>query len=432
MASRSRPGTSLDRRDLLKLFGAAGLSPALAACVGPGTRTGSSGGSDLHGPVQGNVSFAHWRAEDQSIFTQLIGDFQAKTANVTVRQDISPSNDYQSTGLQKVLKSDVGDVFVSFPGAQFYNMIDAGVYTDVSGESLVHRYEPTLISGGSNGNKQYGLPYQYVFNMPVVNTDLLGKAGIGEHPMDWNGFLAMCDALKSKGVVPLAWPGADLGNTGHFLGSMVMNNAPEDDMFARVETGRLKLTDDWFLTTLRQYAQLRPYFQPNATGTAVEPAQQLFAQQQAAMLATGSFHITAFRKLGGNFPIDLLSPITVPADQMKHEGIHNATFILGVNHASSKKAAALAFVEYLSDPAVAGRYANATKQHVTVAGVQYTDPDLHALEPWLRRKTLLSPVYQFKNLDIQKAVETAAVQVVGGTSPEQAAETAQHIADQKK
>ena len=67
-----------------------------------------------------------------------------------------------------------------------------------------------------------------------------------------------------------------------------------------------------------------------------EPLQQLFASGKAAMLATGSFHIGAVRKLGAKFPIGLIAPITVAADKAKYEGIYNATFILGVNTAGTR------------------------------------------------------------------------------------------------
>jgi raffinose/stachyose/melibiose transport system substrate-binding protein len=150
------------------------------------------------------------------------------------------------------------------------------------------------------------------------------------------------------------------------------------------------------------------------------------------MLATGSFHFAAVRKLGATFAMDLIAPITVPKDQVKYVGIHNATFILGVNAASKHQQEGLKFVEYLSDPEVASVYANATGQHLTVTGIEYSNRDLKATAPWLDRKTLLAPRFLFEDLDLRAAVENACTQVVGGTAPEQAAEAAQRIVDQRR
>jgi len=423
----------INRRRLLQLLGLTGVA-ATAACAGPGSGGGGAQGGAgpiPDGPIEGELSFAHWRAEDQEVFAELIATFVGAHAGTSIRQDISPSNNYQSNALQQIRGGEVGDVFTAFRGAQFVDMVSAGLYSDLSGMPVVDNYKPGLIEPGAADGTQYGLPYQLVFNMPVSNLDALEAAGVTERPKDWDGFIAMCEAVLAKGMVPMAWPGGETGNAGHLFNAMVMNNAPSPDMCTKIEVGEYKTTDDWFVRTLEQYAQLRPYFQPNSTGTAVEPAQQLFASGKAAMLATGSFHITAVRKLGAQFPVDLLAPITTSAAEATYEGIHNATFILGVNTASDVRPAALAFVEFLSDPANASIYANGTVQHLTVEGVTYDDPDLAATSGWLDRKTLLCPRYQFTDLDIRNAVESACIQVVGGADPRKAAEDAQRIVDQR-
>jgi raffinose/stachyose/melibiose transport system substrate-binding protein len=424
----------MSRRRLLQALAVAGIGAA-TACAAPGARSGTGGrvaaAAIPTGPITGEVSFAHWRAEDKAVFDKLIAAFTQKNADVRLRQDISPSNDYQSNALQRIRGGQIGDVFVAFRGAQFADMAKAGIYAPIAGQPLVANYDSTLIDAGNQLGSQLGLPYQVVFNMPVANMDALERVGVTEAPPDWDGFLDMCDKLKGKGVVPLAWPGGDVGNAGHLLNSMVMNNAPTDDMFTKIESGEAKVTDPWFLTTLKQYVELRPYFQPNATGTAVEPAQQMFAQGKAGLLVTGSFHMAAVRGLGAEFPMNLVPPITVPAEEAKFEGIYNATFILGVNAASDVQPAALAFIDFLSQPENAAVYANGTGQHVSVKNVEYDNPDLEATQAWLGRKTLLAPRFQFLNLDIRNAVEVAAIQVVGGAQPAKAAQDAQTIIDQR-
>lgn len=425
--------TQINRRRLLQLLGVAGIA-ATGACAGPGSGGGApqgTAGAIPDGPIEGDLSFAHWRAEDQQVFEKLIARFVEQNPGTTIAQDIAPSNDYQSTALQRIRGGEVGDVFTAFRGAQFTDMVGAGLYSDLSGLPLVDRFDPKLIEPGAADGVQYGLPYQLVFNMPVSNLDVLEAAGVSEAPADWDGFLAMCEAVLGRGLVPMAWPGGETGNAGHLFNSMVMNNAPTDDMCTKLESGEYKCTDDWFLKTLDQYAQLRPYVQPGATGTSVEPAQQLFATGRAAMLATGSFHIAAVRALGAQFPVGLLSPITTSAAQAKYEGINNATFILGVNTASDVRPAGLAFLEFLSDPENAAVYANGTGQHLTVADVTYENADLAATSDWLTRKTLLAPRFQFNDLDIRNAVESSCIQVVGGADPRQAAEDAQRIVDQR-
>ena len=440
----SDQNTTIGRRRFLHGLGAVGIGGALSACVGPTiTSRGSgsaSGGADAQvlpavnsSPATGKVSFAHWRAEDKEVFDKLIEAFVKANPQASVEQDIAPSNDYQSTALQKVKGGTIGTAFVAFRGAQFTNMNKAGLYAGLGAQPFVDGYFAELIKAGQAPSRaQMGLPYQLVFNMPIFNEDAFEAAGVSSLPTDWDGFLALCETLKAKGLTPIAWPGGEPANSGQLINSMVMNNMPTDTAFADIEAGTRKVTDDWFLETLKQYQQLAPFFEANSTGTSSEPLQQLFASGKAGMLATGSFHISAVRKLGAEFPIGLIAPITVAADKAKYEGIYNATFILGVNSAGTGQDAALKWVEFLSDPVNAAVYANGTSQHVTVKNVDYTNADLKHNAPWLAKKTLLAPRFQFNNLDIRAAVEASCVAVVGGTSPDQAAEQAQGIIDQRK
>lgn len=432
----------LSRRRFLTGLAASG---ALAGCALPGTVRAGGGPPGAAGaagpalvpapavPATGEISFAHWRGEDREVLDRIIAAFVAENPDASVRQDISPSNDYQSTALLRIRRGGTGDVFTAFRGAQFVDMVDAGLYGDLSAQPFTDNYLPKLVRSGRDAfGNQLGLPYQYVFNMPLANTDLLAAAGASAAPADWDGFLALCEALRGQGVAPLAWPGGEPGNAGQLINSMVMNNAPFDDMFTRIEAGTAQVTDDWFLTTLRQYAQLAPFFQEGALGASSEPCQQLFASGGAAMLATGTFHLTAVRRLGATFPIDLVAPITVPAEAARYQGVANATFLVGVSTASQRQESAAAFVAFLSRPEVAAQYANGTVQHSTVAGVEYTDPDLRATARWLDADVLLAPRFQFENLDIRAAVENACVEVVRGVPPEQAAESAQTVVDQRR
>jgi len=436
---------TIERRRFLQVLGVAGTGAALAGCVGPTITARGSGGSSggpaaaaLLAPVKaeaakGTISFAHWRAEDKAVFDTIIAAFVKANPEAKVTQDIAPSNDYQSTALQKVRGGSIGNAFVAFRGAQFVDMTKAGLFAGLGRQPFVDNYFAELVKAGqADSRAQMGLPYQLVFNMPIFNEEAFSAAGVTSLPQDWDGFLALCDTLKSKGLVPIAWPGGEPANAGQLINSMAMNQMPADDAFAGIEAGTYKVTDDWFLTILKHYQQLAPYFEPNSTGTSSEPLQQLFASGKAGMLATGSFHISAVRKLGAKFPIDLIAPITVAKDKAKYEGIYNATFILGVNTAGSLQDTSLRWVQFLSQPENAAVYANGTAQHVTVKNVDYTNADLKHTAPWLSKKTLLAPRFQFNNLDIRNAVEGACTSVVGGADPQQAAAKAQSVIDQKR
>lgn len=422
---------NLNRRQFLGAAGVVGLTGLLAACAGPGTVRPRPTGLNLGDSRTGDISFAHWRGEDREIFEQIIAEFVQTHTGVHVEQDIATSADYEAQALRRMRNGAIGDVAPAFRGVQFTAFVASGLFAPLDSTGLTDRYEESLIDVGVSDGKHYGYPYQIVFNEPIANMDVLDEVGYSASPEDWDSYIDMLDKIKSKGMIPLAFPGADAGNAGQLFNPMVMNLAPSDDMCAKIEAGEYKCTDDWFVEMLRRYQQLGDYVQPNASGTAVEPAQQMFATGDAAILCTGSYHIASVRSLGATFPIDMAPPITSAPNEAKYRGVYNATFILGINSASDIQGAALEWLDYLSTPEVASVYANGTGQMSPVKGIEYTNPDLRVLAPWLEKDLALAPRFQFTDLDMRNVVEASCVRALTGTNPEKAAEDAQLIVDQR-
>ncbi|WP_256972607.1 ABC transporter substrate-binding protein [Saccharibacillus sp. O23] len=403
--------------------GALALTAVLSACGGGGSGSASSDGSVT-------INFLHWRGEDVKTLDTIIDKFEQANPKIKVEMQTLPSDQYQSTAQAKLSDGSVGDVFASFPGAQFDALSKAGVFADLSGSSWLKSFNADLIAAGQQDGKQLAVPYQLVYNDPIYNVKLFEKYGLTP-PKDWEGFLALCQKLKDNGIIPIAFAGADIG-PGQFMNTMVMNNEPSEDIFEKVEAGEAKLTDEWWVKTLTQIKELndKGYFQPDALGTKDAAAGALFIQEKAGMLASGSYQLAQNAAQNPNLEQGLLAPITVSAGEAKYEGVHTSTFMLAVNSKSKHPEEAKKFLEYLSQPDVAGEYANATGQNVTVDGVSYTSPELKVAEAWTSKKTLFQPRFTIKNGDNQKAVTNSIQAVLGGASPEEAAQEAQAVIDQ--
>ncbi|MBW4080995.1 ABC transporter substrate-binding protein [Paenibacillus sp. S150] len=377
------------------------------------------------------LSFLHWRGEDAESFNGIISKFQEVYPNITVEMQTLPSDQYQTSALVKIADGSAGDLFASFPGAQFEAVAKAGLYADLSAEPFLASFNEALIGAGVKDNKQLAVPYQLVYNDPIYNVKLFQQLGLTP-PADWDGFLEMCAELKENGLIPIAFAGADIG-PGQFMNTMVMNNLPSDDAFTKVEAGEAKLTDDWWIKTLSQIRELndKGYFQPNALGTKDAAAGALFIQEKAAILASGSYQLAQNKAQNPNLEQALLAPITVAADQAKYEGIHTSTFLLGVNSKSKHPEEAKKFLEFLSRREIAGQYANETGQNVTVKDVEYNTQELKLVSEWAKKKTLFQPRFTITNGENQKAVTNSIQAVLGGSSPEAAAKEAQAIIDQQ-
>ncbi|ALC82837.1 MULTISPECIES: ABC transporter substrate-binding protein [Bacillus] len=389
----------------------------------------SSNSSGNNEGDQTTISFVHWRGEDAEVFNKLIKKFEDENPTIKVKMSVIPSDQYTTVLQTRLRGGGAGDVFTSFPGAQFELLSKAGYFSDLTNKAFVKQYNQNLITNGQKDGKQLAVPYQLVFNQPVYNTAIFEKLNL-KPPRDWEGFLQLCETLKENGYIPIAFPGDNA--PAQFMNSMVMNNQPDENALRNLQDGNTKLSDQWWVKTLSQINELneKGYFQNDVLGTKQDGAISLIAQEKAAMFAMGSFSISSIQQQNPDIELDSLAPITVPANEAKYEGIHTSTFMLAVNNQSKKKEAAEKFISFLSQKDIATEYANDTAQHVTVNDVTYTSPALKKLEPWINKKTLFQPRYTITNANVEKAVTGSIQDVLGGTSPEDAANKAQGLVDQ--
>lgn len=370
------------------------------------------------------INFTHWRNEDMEILKKLADKFHQENPNITVEFTVVPSTNYQAQVQGAILSGQGADLFASFPGSQFASLVESNAYADLSSEPFLSNFEPHLIAAGKANGKQFAVPYQLVFNTPIYNVDLFKKFGV-EVPKDWDGFLNLCTTLKSKGVIPIIFSGTV--SAGQFFNTMVMNNAPNEDILRQVETRQAKLTDEWFVKTLKQFKELQEKgcFQEGALGTSQAAGQTLFAQEKGAILATGSYDMAPAKKQNPKLNMDLIAPITTTADKAVWQGIHTTTFMLGVNARSPHQAEAKKLIAFLARPENASEYANATGQMVTVKGVTYASPELKVSQAWTAKKTRFQVRFTGTVPQVFDALTTAVQAVLSGKAPEAAAREAQ-------
>lgn len=409
--------------------GVLSLSLLLAGCAGEST----SDTSNESGENSTQISFIHWRGEDKAVLDDIIAQFEDENPNITVEMTIYPSEQYQATGQRLLQDGSTGDVFTSFPGAQFEAIASAGLFEDLSDEEFVSNFDEELISVGQKDGTQFALPYQLVFNMPVYNKGMFEELGL-EVPKSWTEFQEMADTLLENDITPIAFPGADIG-PNQFMNSMMMNNAPDEDIFEKLQNGEESLTNEWWVKTLEDFQLLeqKGYIQADALGTSQDSAMAMVANEEAAMLATGSYHMSALLGLNPDLQLDLMAPITVEESEAVYEGINTATFMLAVNSKSEKKEQAKEFINFLSQPEIASQYANETGQHLTVNDVEYESEVLKNTAYWIdERKTRFQPRFLITNAQIEAAVLSSIENVLGGADPMTAAEEAQQLVDENR
>ncbi|NCZ73759.1 MAG: extracellular solute-binding protein, partial [Actinobacteria bacterium] len=359
-------------------------------------------------PPKGEIEFWHYRPEpgDQRAFVKIIADFEAKYPGTKIKQVFTDTTSFNATARVKILANPKAALFATSRGAVFDSFAKSDMMLDLSNQRYVKQNLITkgMLAGQYEG-KQLGVPYQYLFNNPIVNTELWAKEK-WTTPKNLSGWVAWCKDAKAKGYVPLAWPGATRGQAAQISNSALMNSAASYDDLAKnladLNSGKIDLTSTWFKGVADVYVKLRNAgcFPDNATGVTEAAAYNLFATGKSPILPIGTFAMTSIIALNPalNGKMELMSMILTDGPVVA-EGIMNNTFILSVNKKSSARdqQIANAFLSYLVTGKVAQIYANESLQHVNVLDVDYTNVNLLNTSSFQAKNTMLAPRFLLLN-----------------------------------
>jgi len=380
-------------------------------------------------PPKGEIEFWHYRPEpgDQRAFVKIIADFEAKYPGTKIKQVFTDTTSFNATARVKILANPKAALFATSRGAVFDSFAKSDMMLDLSNQRYVKQNLITkgMLAGQYEG-KQLGVPYQYLFNNPIVNTELWAKEK-WTTPKNLSGWVAWCKDAKAKGYVPLAWPGATRGQAAQISNSALMNSAASYDDLAKnladLNSGKIDLTSTWFKGVADVYVKLRNAgcFPDNATGVTEAAAYNLFATGKSPILPIGTFAMTSIIALNPalNGKMELMSMILTDGPVVA-EGIMNNTFILSVNKNSKARdqQIANAFLSYLVTGKVAQIYANESLQHVNVLDVDYTNVNLLNTSSFQAKNTMLAPRFLLLNAAVSDLTQDALIQIVGGKSPD--------------
>jgi raffinose/stachyose/melibiose transport system substrate-binding protein len=393
-------------------------------------RLGSSFGAPIVEitPPQGSIEFWHYRPEDKATFEKIIANYEAKYPGTKITQVVKTTTDYNATARVQILANPEAALFASARGSIFNDFVKSGLTADLTNERFVKR---NLVAKGLTAGivegKVLGVPYHYLFNNPVYNTELWAKEK-WTIPKNLTGWVSWCKDAKAKGYVPLAWPGATRGQAAQISNSALMNSAADyntlADNLADLNSGKSDLTSTWFKGVADIYVKLRNAgcFPDNPTGVTEAAAYNLFATGKSPILPTGTFSMGSIKALTPALSgkMQLMSMVLTDG-KVVAEGIMNNTFNLSVNAKAnpSDQRIAKSFLSYLSTGPVAAIYSVATTQHLNVLDIDYsTNVDLLNTSSFQGKNTMLAPRFLILNTSVSDLTQDALIQIVGGKSPD--------------
>ncbi|MHA6621342.1 ABC transporter substrate-binding protein [Pseudonocardia sp. DLS-67] len=398
--------TELSRRRFLLGAASLGSIPLLASCVGSG---GGGGGGEASATVTLQSSVQD--AGPKAALEQIVASYGGAGAPVTMN---SVATEQFRAQLSTYLSSATPpDVLTWYAGSVANSYAAEKLLLDVSdlwtGDGACAGFSDALRSLSTSADGQaIFVPTSYYWWSVFYKRSAFEKWGI-EPPTTWDGFIALCDDLKGRGVHPLT---NGIGTTpwmasGWFDYLNLRINGAE--YHRALLAGQRSFTDPQVVAVLEQYARLIPYFHPNQTSWDSQQAVTPMVNDEAAMYLVGAFAMQYFpadqRADLDFFSVPTIDPAVPSAEEAPTDGYFAAA-------ATDNPDGAKALLSYLASPPVQTQYI--AKLAEAGSGSLPTSPevDTSGFSPIVQKGIQLldttQEITQFFNRDSSDALQTTA------------------------
>ena len=394
----------LSRRRFLLGAASLGSVPLLTSCVGSGGGETAAGQASATVTLQSSVQDTGPKAALEKVVAAYGGAGAPVTMNsVATEQFRAQLSTYLSSATPP-------DVLTWYAGSVANSYAAENLLLDVSdlwtGNGACAGYSDALrsLSTAANGQSIF-VPTSYYWWSIFYKKSAFASWGI-EPPTTWDGFIALCDDLKGRGIHPLT---NGIGTTPWMASGwfdyldLRINGA---DYHRALLAGERSFTDPEVVAVMEQYARLIPYFHPDQTSWDSQQAVTPMVNNEAAMYLVGAF-VTQYFPADQRDDLDFFSVPTIdPAVPSAEEAPTDGYFAAA---RTDNPDGAKALLSYLASPQV-------QQEYITTSGTSNlpTSPEVDTSQfaPIVQKGIELlnstSEITQFFNRDSSDALQTTA------------------------
>lgn len=295
------------------------------------------------------LTMGSWRSDDAAQVQALLDKYKEETG-VEIKFEPTVSDQYNAT-LRLQLDNGTGpDLFYSRSYAVGQELFDAGFSmdcTDIPG--VQENFAASALDAWQTPDgKVFAVPFAAVSQIIYYNKDMFEENGL-EVPATFEELLAVCEALKAKGIEPLANGIASNWDILEcvYLG-MLPNYVGGPEARAAYESGEKKMNDEAFLKSLQDYAALVQYLPMGFESITNSDGPAMLGNERAAMFIDGSWTCGVW---GKDYPDLNWGSFAIPAPAGNAAGMcfHPDMGITG-NNATKHPEEVKAFLTWLASP----------------------------------------------------------------------------------
>lgn len=275
-----------------------------AGCSSGSGSSQSSGGASA-GSLSGDMTVLVSSADaSDAAFKEVTDAFMAKYPDVKVTLTSVPNDSYPATKAAQLTAGKV-DVFVvkTFREVPDYaadstsddvQLAEAGGLVDLTDESFMTSYTPSVLDSQAIGGKQYAVPTGLSYSTGVYyNKKIFADNGI-EVPTTWTELTQAMATLKAAGVTPFGIGGKDSWPAGLVMLGAVNGLYPTADdkqqLAKELWTQQASLTDATPLSVLDKTQTIFDNAQTNFSGAGYDDMPAAFARSEFAMTVDGTWN----------------------------------------------------------------------------------------------------------------------------------------------
>ena len=249
-------------------------------------------------PAKASIRYFDWTKAD-TVIQEETEVFMKQNPTIKVSVDFAPNDQYMTVLKTRVLGGEEPDVFGILTGMNLEEYAKAGYIADISKEPYIKDFGATALDTTTVNGKVYAIPTKINASGVFYNKKMFSDFGL-KVPESWEEFLKVCEAIKAKGIIPIAqghktaWasliiPYEIVAQTAYYT-----NKNFNKDLIS----GKEKFSGPGWTDALTKYLELekKGYFNKDFLSTDYPQATALFINRQAAMIIVPTWALPLINK----------------------------------------------------------------------------------------------------------------------------------------
>lgn len=247
----------------------------------------ASGSSEESGKQRIEVFTRFSDGATKTYFDEVAASFMAENPDIEIVLSSANNANYKQEINVRLASNSSPDIYFAWSGVYAHNFVDGGRALDLTDYLMAddgewyNSFITNQFETFTFGERIYGIPLMMDGKAFYYNQDIFDELGL-EVPENWDEFIAVLDALKGSGYIPISLGNIEDWATGHYMTTLNQRVVPADTLAADYALEG-DFTAPEYVTALEYLEKLVPYFTPEFNSVTYDAGINDFISGKAAI-----------------------------------------------------------------------------------------------------------------------------------------------------